>query len=261
MKAASGSFIQFLDSDDLLEPRKLSEQVSIFAENESLDMSVCHEEFFKIVPGDWKLAWNVDWSDRNHSVLDRFCWKEVVWQTAGPLWRRRYFENGFEWDPNLTIWQDWDFHLRALLSGCKYKRLPHIRVFIRDHESGRSFDSHSIAERAHAQLNSVLSIADKFKLSEELDNRRRLFLEEIVWDSLRLSVRLSDEQRVILYRDALDVICRIVKNKKRLILIQILKTTRSFPSLMFLMCRFYQNNIPVWKHPSSTFKKIYLPRS
>jgi glycosyltransferase involved in cell wall biosynthesis len=131
---ATGQFIQFLDSDDLLHPEKLEKQTPLLQTDPHLDMALCLEEWFQHEIGDMGLLWN---KPNAQPELDRFAWNDGVFNVASPLWRRSALEKIGPWDARLTCWQDWEFHVRALAKGIRYAHLPQVLVFVRDHPGPR----------------------------------------------------------------------------------------------------------------------------
>lgn len=119
--ASRGEYLLFLDSDDLLAPACLQDRVTILEHEVDLDFVVFQSEAFETMPGDAKVLYNV-YSEEND--IDRFLRRDVVWQTAGAMWRRSAVQKVGDWDGALLSWQDWDYHLRAMVLGCHYNKFP-----------------------------------------------------------------------------------------------------------------------------------------
>jgi len=117
---ATGDYIVFLDSDDCLAPFCLEQRVNLMQSHPSLDFAVFPCQLFRNQPGDLALLWNADTPEND---LDRFLHlHDVPWQTTGPIWRREALEHLGVWDEELLRWQDWEFHVRSLIKGMKYKK-------------------------------------------------------------------------------------------------------------------------------------------
>lgn len=116
---AGGQFVIFFDSDDLLAPAALANRVAVMNAHPELDFAVFGCHMFRKVPGDTGLMWN---ADTGGDDLDRFLSGDVPWQTTGPIWRRASLERVGPWDELALSSQDWEFHIRALVSGLKYDR-------------------------------------------------------------------------------------------------------------------------------------------
>jgi glycosyltransferase involved in cell wall biosynthesis len=118
--AARGRYVIFLDSDDLLAPHCLAQRVRVMDARPELDFAVFRCELFRAEPGDVGLLWNADTGEDD---LDRFIRHDVPWQTTGPIWRKSSLAKVGPWDEEARSAQDWEFHLRAVLSGMKYERV------------------------------------------------------------------------------------------------------------------------------------------
>ena len=116
-----GIYVIFLDSDDLLAPFCVEQRMRIMNGNPDLDFAAFCCESFRVMPGDVGMLHNV-FSEEDD--INRFLKRDVVWQTAGVMWRRNVVDQLGGWDEALFSWQDWEYHLRALIQGCKYKKFP-----------------------------------------------------------------------------------------------------------------------------------------
>lgn len=117
ISASSGDFIIFLDSDDLLAPWCLQERIKLLNEIPDLDFAVFPMLCFESQVGDSKKLWN---KDNGQNDLYRFISLDIPWQTTCPIWKRKAVELVGEWDEDAVNWQDWDYHVRALVLGLKY---------------------------------------------------------------------------------------------------------------------------------------------
>lgn len=115
---SSGDYVIFLDSDDCLAPFCLEKRVNAMENNLNLDFAVFPCQLFQKQPGDIGLLWNTETQENN---IDRFLSLDIPWQTTSPIWRRRSLRQVGEWDARLLSWQDWEFHLRALIKGLTYR--------------------------------------------------------------------------------------------------------------------------------------------
>lgn len=120
---ASGDYVIFLDSDDLIAPFCLSERVRLMEENTELDFAVFPCQIFQDYPNDLKLLWNVDTEEDD---LDRLLNLDVPWATAAPIWRRKSIHDIGLWDIDLLSFQDWELHLRSIVKGLKYKKFSKV---------------------------------------------------------------------------------------------------------------------------------------
>jgi glycosyltransferase involved in cell wall biosynthesis len=131
---SNGSFLMFLDSDDLLRPFALSQRADMTLRKPGFDFWVFPMLLFRDDPKNAEFLWNID---NGKPDLNRFLVLDAPWQTSGPLWRKEAVLkiNGFT--EGLACWQDVDFHLKALISGLKGIKLYTLPpdVFYRQHET------------------------------------------------------------------------------------------------------------------------------
>jgi len=111
--ASRGEFIQFLDSDDLIAPTKLAEQVALFQAYP--DARIVYGDSYRFVhPERDNIRSRVEGAPR-----DKLKWHlgslRALCFAAAPLWRRSEVARVGPWDPRLSSGQDWDYMLRGLL--------------------------------------------------------------------------------------------------------------------------------------------------
>lgn len=117
IEKASGDYIIFLDSDDILAPHCLQQRVQAFQEHQHNDFLVFPVQYFVNTVGDRdKIFFRYFYQDYITSFL-----LQSHWITLSPIWKKEAVVqlNGF--DEKLTCMQDGDLHLRALVEGMKFK--------------------------------------------------------------------------------------------------------------------------------------------
>ena len=130
IKNASGEFIQFLDSDDLLYPNKIKDQVSVLQNYEKIDG----------LYGNWHHG-----TKENHVLIKGEKWDNPIDQFYGGrvihtlsfLFRRSFINTIGPWDENLKRNQEIDYFLRGALAGGNFEYLPKITGLWREHEGER----------------------------------------------------------------------------------------------------------------------------
>jgi len=114
---ARGEYLVFLDSDDILAPFCLEERVNAMRSNPEDDYRAYVCLLFRYQPLDRYIVWN---RKSNRSQIDNFFQHNAPFQTSGPIWRKSSLQRlGIRWDEELVGWQDWKFHIEALLAGAK----------------------------------------------------------------------------------------------------------------------------------------------
>jgi len=106
--ASHGDWIRFVDCDDVLEPDGTAHLLAVAGEGDVIAYGAtiwCDEELH---PG-WKMSSHLRGWAVAECLLNRF---PVMLQAL--LFPRSIVERAGEWDPEITVCQDWDFLLRAL---------------------------------------------------------------------------------------------------------------------------------------------------
>lgn len=123
IRASTSPFLVFLDSDDLLLPDALGGRVQLAEGAPDADFCVFMTRLFARNPGDSAIVWN-EFSEK--SDLRRFLRMDLVWHTSGPIWRRDALLRVGGFDESLASFQDWDIHVRALIAGLRYRKVPKV---------------------------------------------------------------------------------------------------------------------------------------
>lgn len=155
-----GTYLLFLDSDDLLAPFALAMRLEAAAVSSST-VPVFQVERFRHAPGDLGLPWSPV-GEGDH--LARFLRRDSVWHTSGPLWPRAVIERLGGFDERLACWQDVDLHVRALAAGVPFALhfdLP-ADCHYRQHQGG------TISQRPFAGRAQLESLARVFRTSAAL---------------------------------------------------------------------------------------------
>lgn len=179
--AATGEYMIFLDSDDTLAPFCLEQRVRIMQADPALDFAVFPCQLFRQQPGDLALLWNQATSEPD---IDRLLHlHDVPWQTTSPIWRRNTLNQLGNWDESLLRWQDWEFHLRALIKGLKYKKFAEPDCFWRISTLNRETVGSSWAPEQISCLEQLLSNVHSMLCQAQILNeyRQRLLAGLYFW--------------------------------------------------------------------------------
>lgn len=165
-------YICLLDSDDLMHPDKVAMQLDELRKEADLDAIVCQMAHFEHDPNEAELLWNTFAGDHPRR---RFLGHEPVWGIHAPLWRREVLVSLGGLDESLSMAQDYDLHLRALLRGVRFRLRPQLLTYCRRHKSQAISTSRSLP-----RLRTLLSI---FRDSEKLidDDERPILATNYVW--------------------------------------------------------------------------------
>lgn len=177
LDSAQGEYVIFLDSDDLLHTRCLEGRVAVMQANPALDFVTYPAELFSKEPGDMGVMWNV-FSTRDD--LDRLIEHDTPWQTTGPIWRRSFLaEHRHRWDEEALCWQDWEFHVNALLLPVTYSKINFCDHFVRRSGADMTAISMSDAKPDHIRDRSrlFLKLADKLQRTNALDSKKSVTIQ------------------------------------------------------------------------------------
>ncbi|GMU65515.1 MAG: hypothetical protein AMXMBFR36_17890 [Acidobacteriota bacterium] len=152
-KAARGEYLQFLDSDDLLLPRKFELQVAALqAEGRP---STCYGRTNRVRPDGTVEGPARETGRRLDSMFPEITVRRL-WITATPLYLSRVCELAGGWAP-LRLDEDWEFETRI---ACVEQRLVYVEEAVcvhRDHTGARAgagdpLDRVRLLQQAEAQL-------------------------------------------------------------------------------------------------------------
>ncbi len=240
LQLARGDYVVFLDDDDALAPTCLENRVSALGARPDLDFLVTPCQAFCSVVGDTALIHNIE---TDQDALDRFICLDTPWPISGPLWRRESLERVGPWNERLPSFQDWDFHVRALVCGLRYEwngkepdcywRLPAAsKVTI----GGRSQSAEHLLSHLQLFCGSVDLLRNANLLSEE---RKVLFSALFFWlaeswlrlgqPKQALSVWEQGSERLLLAKDVYASGATILRSKPQMLLRRVLRKVFTLP--------------------------------
>jgi glycosyltransferase involved in cell wall biosynthesis len=128
--AARGEFIQYLDSDDLLQPSKFELQVAGLRRCSDCDVSYGKTRFYRYGDCPTDKAWKRT-GERIVTMFPSFL-QSRWWGTSTPLYRRKVTDLAGAWT-ELTNEEDWEYDCRIARDGV---RLHYCDSFVSDERSG-----------------------------------------------------------------------------------------------------------------------------
>lgn len=133
-QAARGEFIQYLDSDDLLLPRKFELQIAALRQHPECGIAYGRVRYRDAkgeeVACDWKAANQVQETLFPSILLARW------WETVSPLFRRSVTDAIGPWT-SLRLEEDWEYDARAAALGVKLAFVDEVVAEHRDHGDAR----------------------------------------------------------------------------------------------------------------------------
>jgi glycosyltransferase involved in cell wall biosynthesis len=131
LRLAKGNYIQFLDSDDLLAPEKLSVQVSYLSEHSAVDIVYSDVRFFQhedaaVISRSFDMhdnAWVRRVEGKGEIVVGPLVeYNDIV--INSPLTRASLIQKAGLFDEQLRSVEDWEFWVRCAINGANFKYLP-----------------------------------------------------------------------------------------------------------------------------------------
>lgn len=119
VQQASGKYLLFLDSDDIITPNCLEKRVEYLENNPELDFAVFTQALFTNNINENTLFSKFFASKTEY--VKAFIADQHPWQTSGPLWRKDSFKKTDGFREDYTIMEDPELHIRALLMKLKFE--------------------------------------------------------------------------------------------------------------------------------------------
>lgn len=131
LKHATGSWVQFLDADDLLTPDKIKLQLSFLEEHPHVNIVNVQPLYFTAAkPGKFYLRSsfkNKKWIPELKNVFGfyvlEYLLQKNILAVSAPLINKELIDGGLYFDETLRTMEDWDFWLRCALSGAVFSYL------------------------------------------------------------------------------------------------------------------------------------------
>ncbi|WP_103027259.1 glycosyltransferase family 2 protein [Salinibacter altiplanensis] len=153
LEAAMGEYIQYLDADDLLHPRKIEAQVTALRKRTPKTLGVCSTVYFqdgempeegRRAKGDEHIPWLTSEDPVQWLInlwMPRRGWGMV--QTGAWLVPRDVAEEAGPWDEQLTRDQDGEYFTRVVLTSSGIQYVGEGCVYYRNHDGMRVSADHS----------------------------------------------------------------------------------------------------------------------
>jgi len=149
---AEGEFIQYLDSDDLLLPRKFELQVAALNADPQAGVAYGSTRYRDAEGNEIDCTWK-NANQRQETILPSFLLARW-WDTPTPLYRRSVCDAAGPWT-SLRLEEDWEYDCRVGALGVRLAYVPEYVAEIRDHPDHRlsrgvARDAVRLRERARA---------------------------------------------------------------------------------------------------------------
>lgn len=219
---SSGQYVQYLDSDDRIEPTKIETQLPWLTSNRA-DMVLCNIGLFGDEEGP-----RLEGHQHPEPVGDPMLYlAEYGIATCAPIWKRDWVTrvNGFM--PGLKRGQEADFHLRIASLNPRLVMLDDILVWVRMHDgpkvSHRKADPNQIVE-------CLCGLANLIETNQTWTQPRRQWLAKKLLESSRVCFASGDQKiAAVGLRAAVNFLPEIVNADRlsRRLLTKLLGITRA----------------------------------
>ena len=195
---SAGAFLQFLDADDLIEPKKLELQVAYLELHPDVDITYSGVRYFTSDHVDERLlsrqysswedagAWMPEISGEGRAILPVLLRNNIM-VVNSPLLRRRVVDRVGLFDVGLTPVEDWDYWIRCAAKGLSFhfQDLAESRALVRAHQMSASKDQRRMLRatlRMRRKLQTLLVDRDLRKLNQQrlVETEGHLGIEEVI---------------------------------------------------------------------------------
>lgn len=184
LEKTTGTYINWLDSDDLFAADHLEKHWKYHQSNEGLEASVSRAGTFSKAPFDSDEMWSK--IDAKGDLITNMIASRVSWQTAAVLWEKSHLpEKPF--NEALSSSQEWTFHLEQLIRKVNYKLLFETTVFVRRHDD--RIGTAVSAEKYRATFLSRFLILKTLNTGKLLNPERNYFLLRKVFQAVKNAIR------------------------------------------------------------------------
>jgi glycosyltransferase involved in cell wall biosynthesis len=167
---AKGSYVNWLDSDDLLLDSHIEMHLALHKNKPEIDASITLAGTFTETIGDLDAKWSA--TRREGDMLLHMINAHVNWQTATLLWKKSYFANS-PFREDLVCSQEWTLHLESFITGLFYHLEDKVTVYIRRHEEriGKQVSGKKFVSKFMSRLYIYQLLDSKKRLTKEYERQ------------------------------------------------------------------------------------------
>ncbi len=197
-RLATGEFLQYLDSDDLLEPRKFEMQVRALRDHPDAGVAYGFTRYRRAdgvaEPDPWKGSGRIVETMFPTFLTGRW------WDTPTPLYRRSVTDAAGPWS-GLRVEEDWEYDCRVAALGTRLVNVPEFVVEVRENpERGRRVTSSAasalLRDRAAAHLK-ILGHARSAGIGSEIPEMQHFARELFLLSRQCGASGLSEESKAL----------------------------------------------------------------
>lgn len=167
---ASGEFIQYLDSDDLLLPGKLEEQIRLFENDPSLDAVWCWARHSDSAGELIQCHWKPDVTRMKLQSMFPAYLLDRLWETGAALFRRELLDRVGPWSA-LSVEEDWEYEARVAALNPTIALVEKYLLEVRHHSDSRVSGTSGTASERLYQRSVAREMIHRHAIRAELDQR------------------------------------------------------------------------------------------
>jgi glycosyltransferase involved in cell wall biosynthesis len=142
LNLAKGKYIQFLDSDDLLMPTKITKQITVLEEpqNSTAACCYCYGKLGRFDTYSCSAAANkIGYHAKDPAeLIQKLCSRMVHgMQTSAPLWRSDFLNQHTGWREDISLGDDLEYHIRLLVDAESICFVDEELFYVREHTASR----------------------------------------------------------------------------------------------------------------------------
>ncbi len=200
LATTSAEFVQFLDSDDLLEPEKLAAHVAYLDANPAVGIVFGDVATFGSQPGAGAPV-PLDLgppTGRGHVIVERLAIRNSLVIHA-PMTRRSVVNDVGVFAEDLVVLEDWEFWMRCALANVAFARetTPNSRALIRMHALSATRDRHRI-------LDATVELRQRFERLALSTPARTFNMRSLARGTVKLA--LADLRRARIRKSAAGIV-------------------------------------------------------
>ena len=185
---AKGTYIVFLDADDLLTNHCIEDRMNVMKKNNTLDFCVFTMGVFNKKIGDS----SIEWKPTSKSPLNDFLFHQLPWAIPQPIWKTDFIRSIDGFNQDFVRMQDVELHTRALLiENVLYKQIvAKPDCYYRIDEERKIFNTFNFIS---LRIDSTILYVQRFKF---LPMKQRKYLIGTIYETFLQLVYVLKKQQI-----------------------------------------------------------------
>lgn len=188
IELARGRWIKFLDSDDVLVPGSLANEIAA-GESSQAPMVVTGWQEFDLLPSGEEIPGPAFQPPHFHSIPDDLL-RGLAVPTSAALYAAT-LAKGVAWDPALSKLNDWDYFVSAAMNAASIATVPGLAYRWRQHEGERIVNTSSFLKNGKELFRILEKLEATLADRGELTEARKRRLAQYLYKELRGAYRFD----------------------------------------------------------------------